>query len=172
MKSLLTIICSLFIFCSTSFSQVKIDSTAKPEETTFYDAPASTTYTQGLVIRTRSGHYYEITSKIKLRGTLTNPAVKVYKDGKKYNLVIQGIENPIQAALLKEVYESYIDGAFKGWTGTSEFLLKNNQTWKQDDNKNLFANLYNPAVYIYRTSDGTYTMKVAGIEETILVVRK
>lgn len=172
MKSLFIAACSLFMFCNTSFSQEKADSTVKPEETTFYDAPANTLYTQGFVIKTRSGHYFEITGKIKQRGTVTNPAVQVFKDGKKYNLVIQGIEKPIQAFKIKEVYESYIDGDFKGWNGTSSFTLQNNQEWKQDDNKNLFSNLYRPAVVIYRMSDGTYTMKVAGVDDTIMVVRK
>ncbi len=172
MKSLFIAACSLFLFCTASFSQQKADSTVKPEESTFYDAPASTFYSQGMIIKTRSGHYYEITGKVKQRGTLTNPSIQIFKDGKKYSMVIQGIEKPVQVFKIKEYYESNIDGAFKGWSGTNSFNLINNQTWAQDDNKNMFANLYRPAVVICRVSDGTYIMKVEGVDDTIMVVRK
>jgi len=172
MKPFLIAACSFILFCNATMSQEKADSTVKPEETTFYDASANTVYTQGLLIKTRSGHYFEITGKIKQRGAVANPAVQVFKDGKKYSLVIQGIEKPIQAFKIKEFYESNIDGDFKGWSGTNSFNLINNQIWQQDDNKNLFANLYRPAVVICRVSDGTYIMKVAGVDESILVVRK
>ena len=89
MKYLLTIVCSLFIFCTAATSQAKIDSTAKPEESTFYDGLSNIVYIPGLVIKTRSGHYYEITDKARFKNTVENPSVIVYKQGKKkYQLVL------------------------------------------------------------------------------------
>lgn len=172
MKSLFIACLSLLLFCSTSFSQEKIDSTLKPEETTFYDAPVNSPITQGLVIKTRSGHYYEITGKVKEHNTISNPSVSVYKVGRKYSLMIQGIEKPMQIFKIKEVYESYIDGDFKGWSDSTTFTLQNNQIWQKIDNKNLFANKFRPAVVVYRINDGSYAMKVEGIEDNIVVVRK
>ena len=146
MKSILTIACSLFIF-NAAISQIKIDSTSKPEETTFYDGSPNIVYTPGTVIRTRSGHYYEITDKAKLKNMVANPSVTVYKQGKRnYALVIQGIELPIAAAKVQDVIESNIDGDFKGWDGTTNFKLVNGDVWVQDEPGNLFANAYRPKV--------------------------
>ncbi|OIR12880.1 hypothetical protein GALL_59470 [mine drainage metagenome] len=173
MKHLLTISFSLFIFCTAATSQAKIDSSAKPEESTFYDGIPNIVFTPGLVIKTRSGHYYEITDKTKLKNMMANPSVTVYKFGKrKFQLVIQGIEIPIEANRIQEVIESNINGDFKGWEGATSFNLVNGETWVQDEFGSLFANLYRPKVFIYRTSDGTYKMRVEGIKEVITVRRK
>lgn len=173
MKHLLTIVFSLFIFCTAATSQTKIDSSAKPEETTFYDGIPNIVFTPGLVIKTRSGHYYEITDKTKFKNMMANPSVTVYKLGKrKFQLVIQGIDIPIEANRIQEVIESNINGDFKGWEGATSFNLVNGETWIQDEFGSLFANLYRPKVFIYRTSDGTYKMRVEGIKEVITVRRK
>jgi len=175
MKSIVAIALSLFIFCNAAISQTKIDSTAKPEETTFYDGPANIIYTPGLLVKTRSGHYYEITDKTKFKNTVANPSVTVYKQGKKkYQLVIQGIEIPIEASRVQDVIESNIDGDFRGWEGlgVSVFKLVNGEAWVQDEAGSIFAKQsFRPKVFIYRAADGTYKMKVDGVEQLLTVKR-
>ncbi len=175
MKSIFTFVFALFIFCTAAVSQTKIDSTAKPDETTFYDGPSDIIYAPGLVIKTRSGHYYEITDKAKFKNTVPNPAVTIYKQGKKkYQLVIQGIEIPIEANKVPDVTESNIDGDFKGWEGigVTVFKLINGDSWVQDQPGSLFSKpLYRPKVFIYRAADGTYKMKIDGVEQVVIVKR-
>ena len=172
MKSIVTIACSLFIF-NVAISQAKIDSIAKPEETTFYDGSSNIIFSPGTVFRTRSGHYYEITDKAKFKNTVDHPSVAAYKQGKKnYLLIIQGIDIPIAANKVQDVIESNINGDFKGWDGASSFSLVNGDVWVQDEYGSLFANLYRPKVFIYRISDGTYKMKIEGVDQIITVKRK
>jgi len=175
MKSIFAILCSLFIFCNAATSQAKIDSTVKPEETTFYDGPSNIIYTPGLLVKTRSGHYYEITDKAKFKNTVANPSVTVYKQGKKkYQLVIQGIDIPIEAGRVQDVIESNIDGDFKGWEGlgVTVFKLVNGDSWVQDEAGSIFAKQsFRPKVFIYRAADGTYKKKVDGVEQLLTVKR-
>jgi hypothetical protein len=172
MRSLL-IAFSLFLFSNETFSQFKIDSTTKPDETTFYDGPANTVFTPGFLLRTRSKNYYEIAGKLKINNKMSNPAVKVYRDKKKYQLVIDGIDTPIPAVKLQDVIESNIEGSFGGWDGTTTFKLSNGDIWAQDEIKTLMSPIiYRPVVYIYTGPDGAYRMKVAGVEETLQVKKK
>lgn len=155
------------------FSQEKIDTTAKPEESTFFDGPSTTVFAPGFLLKTRSKNFYEITGKQKLPCSISNPAVKVYKEKRKYKLVIEGIEHPIPAIKLQDVVESTIEGPFRGWDGSTSFRLQNGELWVQDEVKTLFSpTVFRPAVYIYTGSDGTYKMKVAGVEETLQVKKK
>lgn len=173
MKAIFIIFTSVFVFSNTIFSQIKIDSTTKPDETTFYDGPVNTVFSQGFLLATRSNNYYEITGKQKLYNKIPNPSVKVYKEKKKYQLVIQGIDEPIPAIKLRDVTESTIDGAFRGWDGSTSFKLTNGDTWVQDEIKTLFSpTVFRPTVYIYTGADGNYKMKVAGVDETLQVKKK
>jgi hypothetical protein len=174
MKKLRIVLATLLLISAGKLNaQIKIDSTAKPEETTFYDGSANIIYSPGTVIRTRSGHYYEITDKAKFKNKMEHPSVAVYKLNKKnYALVIQGLDIPIAANKIQDVIESNIDGDFKGWDGASSFKLVNGDVWVQDEYGSLYASLYRPKVIIYRISDGTYKMKVEGVEEIITVKRK
>ena len=173
MKSLFLIAFSSFLFSNITFSQAKIDSTAKPEETTFYDGPANTLFAPGFLLRTRSKNYYEITGKLKQMNKVANPTVQVYKEKRKYKLVIEGIEEPIPATKLQDVVESNIDGDFRGWDGTTSFKFLNGDVWVQDEIKTLFSPaVFRPVVYIYRGSDGTYKMKVTSVDETLQVKKK
>ena len=86
MKSLFLIAFSSFLFSNITFSQAKIDSTAKPEETTFYDGPANTLFAPGFLLRTRSKNYYEITGKLKQLNKVANPTVQVYKERKEIQI--------------------------------------------------------------------------------------
>ncbi|MDE3142529.1 MAG: hypothetical protein KGL19_00145 [Bacteroidota bacterium] len=171
MKHLLTIVFSLFIFCTAATSQAKIDTTAKPDESTFYDGLPDVVYTPGFIMKTRSGHYYEITDKARFKNTVANPSVKVYKEGKrKFQLLIQGIDIPIEANRIWDVIESNLTGEFKGWEGNTKFTLVNDEVWVQDELGNLFAKpVYRPKVFIYHTSDGTYKLKVEGVAQMITV---
>ena len=173
MKSLFLITSSLFFLSNVTFCQEKIDSTAKPEETTFYDGPANSIFAPGFLLKTRSKNYYEITGNQKQFNKVPNPGVLVYKEKKKYKLVIQGIEKPITVIKLQDVIESNIDGDFRGWDGNTSFKLSNGDVWVQDEVKTLFSPIvYKPLVYIYTGSYGSYKMKVAGVDETLQVKKK
>lgn len=174
MKSLLIAFCSLFFFINTTSAQAKVDSTVKPDESTFYDGPANTVFGPGFLLRTRSKNFYEIGGKLKEKNAVPNPTVDVYKEKKsKYKLVIQGLAEPLPATKLQDVIESSINGDFRGWDGTTSFKLLNGDTWVQDEIKTLYSNsMFRPVVYIYRASDGTYKMKVQGVDETLQVKKK
>lgn len=173
MKSLLLFIFSLFLFSTITFSQEKTDSTAKPEETTFYDGPANSVFAQGFLLKTSSKNFYEITGGQKQANKVPHPEVQVYKDKKKYKLVIQGVEKPFTAIKLRDLIESNIEGDFRGWDGTTSFKLSNGDEWVQDEIKTLFSPIvYRPAVYIYTGSYGSFRMKVAGVDETLQVKKK
>jgi|SRR5665647_827197 len=169
----LTAVTLLFLGNST-FGQSKIDSTLKPEESTYYDGPVNTVFEPGFILRTRSKNYYKISGKKKYANKVANSEIKVYREKKrKYLLVIQGIEDPISASKLQDVIESNIDGDFRGWDGTTSFKLMNGDVWVQDEIKTLFSSaIFRPVVFIYQDSDGTYKMKVAGVEETVQVKKK
>ncbi|HEY8660562.1 MAG TPA: hypothetical protein VIM07_16395 [Chitinophagaceae bacterium] len=173
MKSLIISLCTFFFAYNASFAQAKIDSTVKPEESTFYDGPVNTIFESGFLLRTRSKNFYEITGKQKQQNKVANPIVDVYKDKRKYKLLIQGQSEPLPATKLQDVIESNINGDFRGWDGTTSFKLLNGDTWVQDEIKTLSSNsMFRPTVYIYRASDGTYKMKVQGVDETIQVKKK
>jgi hypothetical protein len=173
MRSFPLITLCLLVFSNVALCQEKIDSTAKPEESTFYDGPSNTVFGPGFLLKTRSKNFYEVTGKQKQTGTILNPAVKVYKEKRKYKLVIEGIEQPLPAIKLQDVVESTIDGPFRGWDGSTSFRLLNGDVWVQDEVKTLFSpTVFRPAVYIYTGSDGAYKMKVAGVEETLQVKKK
>lgn len=172
MKSLVVFTFFFFLFTNL-FSQEKPDSTIKPEESSFYDGPASTVFAAGFLLKTRSNNYYEITGKLKQPGSVHNPSVQVYKEKRKYKLLIEGVEQPVPAIKVQNMVESTIDGAFRGWDGSTTFKLENGDVWVQDEVKTLFSpTTFRPAVLIYTSSDGSYKMKVAGIAETVQVKKK
>jgi len=151
-------------------SAQKVDTTAAPEESTFYDGPANTLFAPGFILKTRSKNYYQIGGKLKQQNRMANPPVKVYKVKRKYFLIVQGLGEPLPANKLQDVIESKIDGDFRGWDGTTTFKLLNGDTWVQDEIKTLFNNsIFRPTVIIYRDSDGTFKMKVDGVDETVQV---
>lgn len=124
MKSLLVAFCTMFFFVNATSAQTKIDSTTKPDESTFFDGPVNTIFAPGFLLRTRSKNFYEITGKIKEKSAVANPTVDVYKEKRnKYKLVIQGVVEPLSATKLQDVIESNINGDFRGWDGTTSFKL-------------------------------------------------
>jgi hypothetical protein len=173
MKSIFILTFSLLFVCKTVFAQVKIDTTATPEESTFFDGSANTLFAPGFVFRTRAKSYYQIGGKLKQQNKIANPSVKVYKVKRKYFLIVQGLIEPLPATKLQDVIESKIDGDFRGWDGATTFKLLNGDTWIQDEIKTLFNNsIFRPTVIIYRDSDGTFKMKVDGVDETVQVKKK
>ena len=172
MKSVsITII--LFLITGVAFSQDKPDTSIKPLETTYYAGPANTAFAQGFLLATGSKNYYEITSKQKSVSPFPNPSVQVFKEKKKYRLMIQGVQDPLYAFKLQDVIETNIEGTFNGWDGSNSFKLANGDVWVQDEVKTLFSStVYRPAVYIYTSADGNYKMKVAGVDETLQVKKK
>ena len=167
----LAVLLTLFLGTTIASYAQQPDSTVQPLYTSFYDGAPNTIYKQGLIIKLRSGIYFEILDKSKLKNAVPNPAVRAYKDGRKYALMVQGIPLPIKANLIQDVIESNIDGDFKGWDGNTSWKLVNGETWQQDEYGNLYANLYRPKVFIFRMADGSYKMSITGVEP-MLVVKK
>lgn len=174
MKATLLLIFSLLVAGTSTKAQSKVDTSVAPVETTYYDGPANTVFSPGFLLKTRSKNFYEITGKKKYANRISSPEVKVYKEKKrKYQLLIQGIEDPISAVKVQDVIESNIDGDFRGWDGTTSFKLLNGDTWVQDEIKSLFhPAIFRPVVYIFQADDGTYKMKVAGVDEMVQVKKK
>jgi hypothetical protein len=69
-----------------------------------------------------------------------------------------------------DIFESKIDGEFRGWSGDTLFALVNGQIWQQSsyDLTRHFA--YSPRVLIYR-SGPSIKMHVEGVDRTIFVKR-
>jgi len=174
MKVILLMFCSIFFAGNVLFAQAKFDTSAAPTEVTYFDGAPNTVFSPGYLLKTRSKNFYEITGKKKYVNKVPSPQVKVYQAKKrKYELLIQGIEEPISAVKVSDVIESNIDGDFSGWDGTTSFKLLNGDVWVQDEIKTLFSkSIFRPVVYIYPSSDGTYKMKIAGIDETLQVKKK
>jgi hypothetical protein len=66
--------------------------------------------------------------------------------------------------------ESHIKGTFNGWTGETLFPLENGQIWQQSQYAYNYYYAFQPAVKI-SSSNGTWMLKVSGIEQTIAVRR-
>ncbi len=130
---------------------------------------------RGTLLKTSNFHFYEINDKVdKASQKLANPqpVVKVYQDGKKFRIKIDGVEKLLQCNKIQEVIESNIDGDFKGWDGNSSFKLVNQQVWKQDaPTGTVFANLFRPLATIYLSSEG-YKMMIQGLNEEPILVKK
>lgn len=175
-NSLLQFAFTLIVLCSASnisFAQQAVDTTIKPLISSVYEAPANTVLKQNDVIKLRSGAYIEILDKSKPVTTFGNSTVQIFKDGKKFNLILQNNPTPIKVFVIKDVIESTLDGDFKGWDGNTSFKLVNGDTWQQDENSGMvYANLYRPAVTILRVSDGTYKIMIKGVKEISVVKRK
>lgn len=125
---------------------------------------------QDFLLKTSSGHFYEVGTTIKQKNMLSSPQVKVFRNGKKYEMQIQGVERPVPVKPIEDVTETIIDGDFKGWDGNTVFNMVDGHSWQQDRPANMFSNLYRPTVVIYRTTEG-YKMKIDGVDETMLVKR-
>jgi len=68
------------------------------------------------------------------------------------------------------VIESRIDGDFSGWDGDTIFKLDNGQIWQQESYAYTYHYAYHPKILIYK-SEGSYKMKVDGVDSTITVKR-
>jgi hypothetical protein len=173
MKPSFLIILSVFIFGTLS-AQSKIDTASAPVEITYFDGPVNSVFSPGFLLKTRSKSFYEITGKKKYANRIANPEVKVYKEKKrKYQLLIHGIADPISAVKVQDVVESKIDGDFRGWDGTTSFKLLNGDVWVQDELKTMFHDaIFRPTVYVFQSDDGTYKMKIEGVDEMVQVKKK
>lgn len=58
--------------------------------------------------------------------------------------------------------QSSIAGKFTGWSGGTVFELENGQVWKQISRDRFKVNLTDPKVEVFKSSFGTYFLKVEG----------
>ena len=68
------------------------------------------------------------------------------------------------------IVESKVDGTFEGWDGETIIKLTNGQIWQQTEYHYHYHYAYRPEVLIFK-SDGTYKMKVTGIDKAVRVKR-
>lgn len=74
------------------------------------------------------------------------------------------------ARVITKYFESYINGTFNGWEGSTVFPLGNGQVWQQASYSYLYHYAYNPQVIIYEAS-GNNWMRVQDVDEALMVVR-
>lgn len=68
------------------------------------------------------------------------------------------------------ITESYINGAFKGWSGDSIFEFVNGQIWKQSIYRYKYRYKYRPLVRVWSGSGG-YFLEVDGDDEMLPIKR-
>jgi hypothetical protein len=79
-----------------------------------------------------------------------NPSVELYRENGQIKMKVQGCGNKgVAVELLTEVFESRIDGEFKGFEGETIFKLKNGSIWKQKRYKYWYKYAYNPECIVY-----------------------
>ena len=71
----------------------------------------------------------------------------------------------------ENLIESEIDGDFEGWTGSTIFKLINGQIWQQVEFDYEYEYDFMPKVMIFQTRDGSWKLKVEGIDHPIEVRR-
>jgi len=69
-----------------------------------------------------------------------------------------------------DIFESKIDGEFRGWSGNTLFALVNGQIWQQSSDDLTYHHANSPRVLIYR-SGPAIKMHVEGVDRTIFVKR-
>ena len=69
-----------------------------------------------------------------------------------------------------DIFESKIDGEFRGWSGNTLFALVNGQIWQQSSDDLTRHRAHSPRVLIYR-SGPAIKMHVEGVDHTIFVKR-
>lgn len=69
-----------------------------------------------------------------------------------------------------DIFESKIDGEFRGWSGKTRFALVNGQVWQQSSYDFTRHYAHSPKVLIYR-SGPAIKMHVEGVDHTIFVER-
>lgn len=164
LRSFLTAL--LILTCFQLFAQ-KTDE-VKLVEKTSYDGILNGILKEGSIIKTASFHYYILDEDVKLAAGINNPTITINKVGKKNQMLIQGIDNPVKCHRESDVVDTQFKGNFSGWTGSTSFSFMNGETWVQDEPGIKNYNIFQPKVLISRTSDG-YRMKIEGVNELLLV---
>lgn len=168
---------TLFSFLLSAGTLVGLTATAqatdnlKVADSSYINLRFNDQVAKGSIIKTGNNHYYEITDKIN-RKMSGEAKVLVYKDGRKLKMKLDGIDQLLSCNRIDDIIESNIDGDFKGYDGNASFKLQNGDRWAQDaPTGTVYANLFRPAVFIYRTPEG-YKMKITGLNEDPILVRK
>ena len=104
----------------------------------------------------------------RLRVHLIEFYLNGFKDGEGSRTTgsILGTQRPLSATVI----ESTIDGEFEGWEGETIVKLENGQIWQQVEYHYHYHYAYRPKVLIYH-SDGTYKMKVEGVNNAVGVAK-
>jgi len=66
---------------------------------------------------------------------------------------------------------SQLIGDFDGWSGRTEFKLKNGQVWRQIDGRTFRHSAFEPEIEIRPKAAGSWRLYVEGINRSVKVVR-
>lgn len=98
------------------------------------------------------------------------PAVVITQSGLGFQMAVEGMDESIRVRRAN-VIEGYVKGAFKGWSGNTEFELNNGQVWKQAAYAYWYHYAYRPEVRIYE-SGGGYMLCLADDPSNAIEVRR
>jgi hypothetical protein len=108
---------------------------------------------------------YEYSYSYKYR-----PDVKIYKDGIKYMMKVEDMDEMIEVEELEIVTRSKITNDFDGFEYGNVYELINGQKWEQSEVKIKISIKVMPDVIIFN-SGGSYKMLVEGVDEPVGVRR-
>lgn len=80
-----------------------------------------------------------------------------------------GLES-LPGAEVKHI-ESQINGVFNGWEPGQQIALANGQVWRIADGSRAFYNINNPKVRVERGALGSFSLVIAGVNQTPKVRR-
>ena len=140
---------------------------------------------KGHILKTRTGHVYEVSERVYLYEYEYSPDVLVLRNGDDFKLIVSGVDDQLpcvchnckprsgggeRVPAVPTLIESQIDGEFEGWQGETVVKLMNGQIWQQVEYWYHYHYAYMPRVLIVRNGAG-YRMKVEGIEKAVGVER-
>ncbi len=101
---------------------------------------------------------------------LYRPNVVISETPGGYEMEVVGMEESIKVRRVS-VIESTINGAFEGWSGDTEFHLRNGQVWKQSHYAYWYHYAYAPEIIVYQSSGGHVLMLASDHSQVVRVRR-
>ena len=89
------------------------------------------------------------------------PNVNLLRANGQFYLQVDGKDKVVRIRRITDVFESQINGEFKGWEGETVYMLTNGQVWQQCTYHYEYKYSYRPEAFIYSNGTG-YKMQVEG----------
>lgn len=100
------------------------------------------------------------------------PHARVVEDGGRFWLEVERVAERLEvehSTPLQVVADGQLKGAFKGWTGKTEFEFVNGQRWRQRHYAYMYHYAYMPNARV--VCDGGYWLEVDGVSAPLQVER-